>query len=100
MVASRRALVRDADGRPSAIFGVGTDVTARLGVEAQLQQARRPEAIGQLTGGVAHDFNDLSMLILGNAGLRVDQLSDQLLPLNEMTPMAAERGAEARRLAT
>lgn len=96
MVAGRWALVRDADGRPSAIFGVGTDVTARLGLAAQLQQARRPEAIGQLTGGVAHDFNDLLMLILGNAGLRVDQL----LPLNEMTPMAAERGAEARRLAT
>ena len=41
VVSGRWALFRDADGRPSAIFGVGTDVTARLGLEAQLQQARR-----------------------------------------------------------
>jgi PAS domain S-box-containing protein len=95
-VEGRWTLVRDADGRPSAIFGVGTDVTARLELEAQLQQARRLEAIGQLTGGVAHDFNNLLTVILGNADLLVEQLADQplLLPLAEMTRTAAERGAE------
>ena len=95
-VEGRWTLVRDADGQPSAIFGVGTDVTARLELEAQLQQARRLEAIGQLTGGVAHDFNNLLTVILGNADLLVEQLADQplLLPLAEMTRTAAERGAE------
>ena len=95
-VEGRWTLVRDAQGQPTAVFGVGTDVTARLELEAQLQQARRLEAVGQLTGGVAHDFNNLLTVILGNADLLAEQLADQprLLPLAEMTRTAAERGAE------
>jgi PAS domain S-box-containing protein len=95
-VEGRWTLVRDAQGEPTAVFGVGTDVTARLELEAQLQQARRLEAVGQLTGGVAHDFNNLLTVILGNADLLAEQLADQplLLPLAEMTRTAAERGAE------
>lgn len=95
-IEGRWTLVRDADGQPSGIFGLGTDVSARLELEAQLQQARRLETIGQLTGGVAHDFNNLLTVILGNADLLAEQLIDQplLLPLAEMTRTAAERGAE------
>ena len=95
-IEGRWTLVRDADGQPSGVFGLGTDVTARLELEAQLQQARRLETIGQLTGGVAHDFNNLLTVILGNADLLAEQLVDQprLLPLAEMTRTAAERGAE------
>ncbi len=95
-IEGRWTLVRDADGQPCGVFGLGTDVTARLELEAQLQQARRLETIGQLTGGVAHDFNNLLTVILGNADLLAEQLIDhpQLLPLAEMTRTAAERGAE------
>jgi PAS domain S-box-containing protein len=95
-VEGRWTLVRDSEGRPSAIFATKTDVTQRLELEAQLQQGRRLEAVGQLTGGVAHDFNNLLTVILGNADLLAEQLADQplLLPLAEMTRTAAERGAE------
>jgi signal transduction histidine kinase/CheY-like chemotaxis protein len=39
---------------------------ARDAAVAELQQARRLEAIAHLTGGVAHDFNNILMVILGN----------------------------------
>ena len=89
-------LVRDAEGQPSAIMAVNTDITQRLELEQRLQQAQRLEAVGQLTGGIAHDFNNLLTVILGNAELLTEQLRDlpHLLPLAQTTVTAAQRGAD------
>lgn len=45
------------------------DVTKEREAELRLQRAQRVEALGQLTGGIVHDFNNLLMVIAANAEL-------------------------------
>jgi PAS domain S-box-containing protein len=68
MRAEGRAM-RDADGTIRRVAGTLQDITERRLIERQLSQAQKMEAIGNLTGGLAHDFNNGLGVIIGNLDL-------------------------------
>lgn len=81
------------------IVSIGRDVTDRLKVEMQLREAQRMEAIGQLTGGLAHDLNNYLAVIIGNLDMLAEmpQANGEALSLVEGAIAGAERGAELTR---
>jgi PAS domain S-box-containing protein len=77
-------------------FFIGRDMSERVALEGQLRQAQKMEAVGQLTGGVAHDFNNILTVIIGMTELLSDALAGnaQLKPIVDAVDEAATRGAQ------
>ncbi len=85
----------DYRGKPAAI-GTILDITKETILEEQLQQAQKMEAVGQLAGGMAHDFNNILTTILGYCGLLQTELEEDdphQLYVEEIS-MASEKGAQ------
>jgi PAS domain S-box-containing protein len=57
--------VKDAEGRVICYAVNVQDLTERRRAEEQVRQAQKMEAVGRLAGGVAHDFNNMMMIIMG-----------------------------------
>jgi two-component system, cell cycle sensor histidine kinase and response regulator CckA len=73
---------------------LATDMTEKLELERQFRQVQKMEAVGQLAGGVAHDFNNILTVIQGYADLllrggKYPQIKDQLRQVLEASRRAA-----------
>ena len=91
--------VRDDNGRVLKLIGTLQDVTERRMTEQKLIQVQKMEIIGQLSGGMAHDFNNVLGVITGNLellhGLTAKDPSAEELRTEAM--LAAARGADLTR---
>jgi len=97
-VEERTQTIDGFDGEPWRIAGIGTDVTRRHELEAALRQSQKMEAVGQLAGGVAHDFNNMLTVILHAAEeLGTLATTDDQRRLSELVISAAERTADLTR---
>jgi PAS domain S-box-containing protein len=94
-VRERGEVVIDGAGKPVQMRGIVMDITERRQLGEQLRQSQKMEAIGQLAGGVAHDFNNILTVIHGHASLLlVDKtLSKNTARSAQQIAQAAERAA-------
>ncbi|SFI54842.1 CHASE3 domain-containing protein [Bradyrhizobium sp. Gha] len=88
--------MRDGQGNISGAVLVYHDATSSRETERQLYQSQKLDSIGKLTGGVAHDFNNMLTVISGNTETLVAGLKGQpeLQRTARLIDDAAERCAE------
>src|SRR4051794_35614173 len=87
-----KGVYRDKDGRILGVFGISHDITelreaheTLARTQEALFRSQKMEAVGQLTGGLAHDFNNILAIILGNI-----ELLQKYLPTDPYTDEIVE----------
>lgn len=86
----------DETGSVSGFEVIAEDVTERRALESQLRQAQKMEAVGQLTGGIAHDLNNILTVVLANVESVASGLPPEFAQFKEdleETLAATNRGA-------
>lgn len=88
-----------ADRKVTSVLAIGRDITELKRLEERLHQSQKMEAVGQLAGGVAHDFNNIMTAIVGFAhiiGLKLGQDSSLNTYLDKILA-SAERATSLTR---
>jgi len=80
-------------------YGLMLDITESKQRDQQLFQAQKMETVGQLTGGISHDFNNLLAVVIGNVDLLAPRVErdPEARALVESILKAGLRGAELNR---
>ena len=98
VVIARTTLIPEivADGSVAGCFELTFDVTDQKRTQEMLVQAQKMEALGQLTGGLAHDFNNILTVVIGNLNALCDARPGDATIAEFVEPAvdAARRGAE------
>jgi PAS domain S-box-containing protein len=91
--------VRDSKGNVERLIGVARDITDYRILADQLRQSQKMEAIGQLAGGVAHDFNNILAAIILQAQLSASAsgIPETVCEGFQNIRLAAERAANLTR---
>ncbi|NBD19674.1 PAS domain-containing protein [Aquabacterium fontiphilum] len=97
-LAVRTSLIPDRapDGEVLGCFELTFDITQEKQSQALVVRAQKMKAMGQLTGGLAHDFNNILTIIIGNLSALADARPDDPMVSEFTGPAiaAARRGAE------
>ena len=97
-VVARTTLIPEiaTDGTVAGCFELTFDITEQKRAHEMLVQAQKMEALGQLTGGLAHDFNNILTVIIGNLSALVESRASDASVTEFVEPAveAARRGAD------
>ena len=93
---STRFPLLDSNGNAYAIGTILTDMTQHKKQEELLRNSQKMEALGQLTSGIAHDYNNMLGVIIGYTGLLEDEMpkENSFSGFVKEIDHAAKRGAK------
>jgi two-component system cell cycle sensor histidine kinase/response regulator CckA len=91
----------DDDGHFGGLLCLAQDITERRRLEEQIRHSQKMQAVGQLAGGVAHDFNNQLTIIIGYTEMLLEILEDNEFarePLELIRKAGEHCGALTRQL--